>query len=82
MIFANERKHFKIVILRVLDSYDLSLTDPRDRAAPLYTVQINLKLIFYRSPIRHSSECLPLPARLAPILFEIGVPAVVGSCGK
>ena len=58
MTFANERKHLKIVILRVLDSYDLFLTEPRDRAAPLYTVQINLKLICCSSPIGHSSECL------------------------
>ena len=37
MTFANDRKHLKIVILRVLDSYDLSLTDPRGRAVLLYT---------------------------------------------
>ena len=37
MTFANERKHLKIVILRVLDTCDLFLTEPRGRAAPLYT---------------------------------------------
>ena len=60
MTFANERKYLKILILRVLDSYGLFFTGPRDRVAPLYTVQINLKLICCSSPPRRSSECLSL----------------------
>ena len=61
MTFSNERKDLKIVILRVLDSYDLFLTEPRDRAAPLYTVQNNFKLFCLSSRLKGSSNCLRCP---------------------
>ena len=55
MTFANESNHLKIVILRVLDSYDLFFTEPNDRAVPLYTVRNNLKLFRLRSRLKGSS---------------------------